>query len=109
MGPNKSILDIFPTELLSIIKSHIPLEDLRTNVCFYRACHLFAALFGPETTQLSFWESSCLLSGLGCLPGETPHSISWKSIAFECIDMDGFCDHPECGGARLNANGECNP
>ena len=107
-GHSRSILTIFPTELLAIIKSNIPQCDLRTNVCFYKTCERFADLFGSETDQSAFWEGACLLSGIGLLGDtESPHSASWKEIAFECIETDGFCGHPECGGARLEENGTC--
>lgn len=101
----KSILEILPTELLAVIRSNIPQEDLRTNVCFYNTCPRFASLFGSEMAQNTFWEGACLLSGLGCLPGELPRRVSWKSIALDVIERDGFCDHPECGGNRLESNG----
>ncbi len=101
----KSVFSVLPIELLAFIKSNIPQEDLRTNVCFYKTCHRFASQFGPEATQGTFWEGACLLSGLGCLPDESPRGVSWKSIAFETIEQDGFCEHPECGERRLESNG----
>lgn len=102
---SKSIFSVLPVELLAIIKSNIPQEDLRTNVCFYNTCHCFASLFGSETAQKPFWEGSCLLAGIGLFSDESPRTVSWKSIAFDIIEQDGFCDHPECGGTRLDSNG----
>lgn len=103
--PRSSILQILPVELLSEIKSHIPLHDLFTLVCFYKTCTKFAQLFGSVQTQAKFWESACLLAGLGCLPGERAEEVDWKHVAFDCIERDGSCKHPECGRARLEWNG----
>lgn len=102
-----SILEVFPMELLAEIRSHIPQKDLRTNVCFHNTCPLFASLFGPAEDQRVFWEGACLLVGLGCLPGETPHEVDWKRVALEYIEKDGFCGHPECSSNRLQNNGQC--
>ncbi|KAJ3487683.1 hypothetical protein NLI96_g3362 [Meripilus lineatus] len=102
--PRSSILQILPVELLSEIKSHIPLHDLFTLVCFYKTCTKFAQLFGSVQTQAKFWESACLLAGLGCLPGERAEEVDWKHVAFDCIERDGSCKHPECGRARLEWN-----
>ncbi|CAL1708188.1 unnamed protein product [Somion occarium] len=99
-----SILNVFPTELLSLVKESIPQGDLRTHVCFYKACPSFTALYGDETRQAAFWEGACILAGLGCLPNEAPENVDWKHVAFECIEKDGFCDHPACGGALLDWN-----
>ncbi|KAJ3487685.1 hypothetical protein NLI96_g3361 [Meripilus lineatus] len=103
-GHPRSILEILPVELLSEIKSHISHGDLFTLVCFYKTCTRFAQLFGPAETQAQFWESACLLAGLGCLPGEEPDEVDWKDVAFDCIERDGFCENPECGRALLEWN-----
>ncbi len=91
-----------PPELLSMVKEFIPIEDLRTHVCFYNTCHTVASFYGktPEEEE-AFWKKSCTLCGL-CLVNDE----SWKAVAFECISQDGFCSHPACGGALLDWNGE---
>ena len=109
MAPRTSILDLFPVELLTLIKEAIPQGDIQTHVCFYLSLPpVTSSLYGDEEQEEKFWESACVQAGLGLLPGETlnPQDISWKRIAFECIEFDGFCDHVECGSARLDANGE---
>lgn len=109
--PRASILELFPVELLAMIKDFIPQYDLRTQVCFYEAFPpITSSLYGDEEQEERFWETACVQCGLGLLPEETlnPQDVKWKKIAFECIDNDGFCDHEECGGARLDINGELN-
>ena len=100
-------LDTLPPELLFVIRSHIPLDDLRTLACF--------AMADPRTSshdadaEDEFWMRSCRLAGLSCIHddlNEDGHP-SWKKIAFETITQDGFCELPECGVRRLQANGTC--
>ncbi|KAI0075840.1 hypothetical protein K474DRAFT_1772951 [Panus rudis PR-1116 ss-1] len=91
-----------PVELCLMIKEHIPDEDLRTHVCFHHTCRTFASLYGDEAQQNEFWRRACLLSGLTFAPGDS----SYKDIAFECIEQDGFCSHSHCGGNLLEWNAE---
>ena len=89
-----------PPELLRIVKEHIPVSDLRTHVCYYNTCRAVASFYGTEEQQEAFWRKSCSLCGI-CLVKDT----SWKDVAFDCISKDGFCSHPDCGGALLDWNG----
>ncbi|KAI0785583.1 hypothetical protein C8Q75DRAFT_320276 [Abortiporus biennis] len=95
-----------PNELLSMIKAEIPESDLRTHTCFYNVSRHFAALYGSERNVERFFEKAYILSGLGILPKENHKNISWVDLATQIIIEDGFCDHPECGGSRLDANAE---
>ncbi|KAL4252634.1 hypothetical protein ABKN59_005290 [Abortiporus biennis] len=95
-----------PNELLMMIKEEIPESDLRTHTCFYNACSHFAALYGNERNAERFFEKAYILSGLGLGPDEEPGHISWINLATRIIRQDGFCDHPECGGTRLDENAE---
>jgi len=52
-----------------------------------------------------FWKRACFLAGIGVVSGEDPDLVSWFRIAEECITMDGFCGHPQCGGSLLEYNG----
>lgn len=104
-----SILELFPAELLEMIRKAIPQGDLRAHVCFYLSFPpVTSSLYGDEEQEERFWETACIQSGLGLLPGETgnPHAIRWKDVALECITGDGFCAHQKCGGELLEANGE---
>ncbi|KAI0785567.1 hypothetical protein C8Q75DRAFT_319588 [Abortiporus biennis] len=104
--PASQLFDKLPVELITLIKGSIPKSDLRTHVCFYQTCQMIADLYRSpgDDTEDSFWESACILSGLGCLPHEYPSEVSWKTVAFDLIKNDGFCDHPHCGGTRLEDN-----
>lgn len=95
-------------ELLMLLKDTIPQWDLRSHVCFYKSFPpITSSLYGNEEQEEKFWESSCVQCGLGLLYTETlaPEAVRWKDIAFGCIERDGFCPHPECGGDRLEENG----
>ncbi|CAL1708171.1 unnamed protein product [Somion occarium] len=90
-----------------MLNPHAPcgrISDLRTHICFYKASSRFAALYGDEDQEEAFWESSCILSGLGYIEDEDLNATPWKEVAFDCIEKDGFCAHPQCGGARLEWN-----
>ena len=93
-----------PPELLFLIKSYIPHSDLRTHVCFHSTCRTFASLYGDSSDQAAFWRRACALAGIGWLRSDS----SWRDIAFETIERDGFCAHPQCGGALLDWNGTPN-
>ncbi|KAI0784630.1 hypothetical protein C8Q75DRAFT_809811 [Abortiporus biennis] len=90
----------FPNEILLLIKENIPISDLRTHVCYYHTCRTIAAFYGDESQQAAFWRKSFLHAGLGY----TGLASSYKDLAFECIARDGFCSHPDCGGALLDWN-----
>lgn len=100
-GPIIQLPARLPPELLLIIKEYIPQSDLRTHVCFYSTCRTTASLYGDSGEQAAFWRRSCALAGIGWLRSDS----SWKEIAFETIARDGFCSHPQCGGALLEWNG----
>ncbi|KAI0785569.1 hypothetical protein C8Q75DRAFT_809168 [Abortiporus biennis] len=102
----RNILDSFPGELFLYIKEQIPDCDLRTHVCFYNASPYFAASYGNNENKERLFEKAYIMSGLGILPHEDPKSISWVDLATRIILEDGFCDHPECGGSRLEQNVE---
>lgn len=91
-----------PNELLILIKENIPISDLRTHVCFYHTCRTVAAFYGDTSEQADFWRRSCLLAGITFCRSDA----SYKDVAFECIAKDGFCSHPDCGGALLDWNGD---
>ncbi|GBE87399.1 hypothetical protein BKA93DRAFT_810234 [Sparassis latifolia] len=97
----RSYFDVLPNELLNVIKGNIHKKDLRMHVCFYKSSS--RALYGRD----DFRKKLCWLNGLGLMPGEIYYCVSWRLIAFECIEEDGFCDHPKCGGRRLEQNGAC--
>ncbi|KAI0075382.1 hypothetical protein K474DRAFT_1408927 [Panus rudis PR-1116 ss-1] len=101
-----NIAFLLPTELLYAIKSFISESDFRTNVCFYRADPRFAALYGREEDVRRYWEKLCVEHGIGCTTDEDPDANVdfWRDVAFECIDRDGWCTHPQCGAKRLSAN-----
>ncbi|CAL1708167.1 unnamed protein product [Somion occarium] len=103
MSRPRSIFEVFPVELLAMIKAEIPISDLRTHVCLYKAALRFADLYEDDDEEDEFWQASCILSGIGFIEDEDAWT-TWKSVAFECLDEDGFCKHPQCGGARLEAN-----
>ncbi|KAI0072490.1 hypothetical protein K474DRAFT_1667785 [Panus rudis PR-1116 ss-1] len=94
-----------PPELLHLIKEEIPLTDLRSHVCFFKASPVFAALYGDVTRQERFWERACLSVGLGAPDGDADEEY-WKAVAFECIEKDGWCKHSQCGVNRLQWNAE---
>ncbi|GBE87400.1 hypothetical protein BKA93DRAFT_753989 [Sparassis latifolia] len=100
----KDFLDVFPNELLLMIKARIAETDLRTHVCFYNSSTRIAGMYGNVWEQEEYWKKLCWLNGLGLLPGESCKSVSWKQIAFECVEDDGFCDLPDCGGNALVKN-----
>ncbi|GBE81604.1 hypothetical protein SCP_0313330 [Sparassis crispa] len=93
-----------------MVKEEIPCYDLRTHVCFCRSHQHAGALYGSDDEQEQFWHRACWLSGLGLLPGENPEEVSWRKIAFECVERDGFwSDQPElpvCGGDLLMVNAQ---
>lgn len=43
------------------------------------------------------------------MSNENPKTVDWKRVALDCIEKDGFCEHPECGNTRLETNGEFSP
>ncbi|TCD65604.1 hypothetical protein EIP91_002451 [Steccherinum ochraceum] len=118
-----SILGVLPVplEVMFIFKENISRADLATHVHFYKAFPLLSPeLYGSRKKQRAFWESVCLLNGLGVLdnvefqwPGSrrpvTPSSTNWKKVAFNCIDLCGSCDHPACGIVQLERNGAQSP
>ncbi|TCD65603.1 hypothetical protein EIP91_002450 [Steccherinum ochraceum] len=109
MQPRTSILDLFPVELLTMIKEQIPQSDLRTHVFYYMSFpSITSSLYGNLEEEEKFWETVCVQAGLGLLPGETidPQSVSWRKVAFECISYEGLCDHPACGQELLDANAD---
>ncbi|GBE81606.1 hypothetical protein SCP_0313350 [Sparassis crispa] len=93
-----------------MVKEEIPRYDLRTHVCFCRSHQRVGALYGSDDEQEQFAHRACWLAGLGLLPGENPEEVSWRKIAFECVERDGFwSDQPElpvCGGDLLMVNAQ---
>ncbi|KAI0343510.1 hypothetical protein BDW22DRAFT_1177999 [Trametopsis cervina] len=101
------LLDTLPTELLEYIREDISDDDLRGHVVYYQSCPAVAsAIYHKDDTieEEKLWKRLCRLSGLSLLPEEDPNTVSWKQIAFDTIDRDGFCSHPHCGGAQLREN-----
>jgi hypothetical protein len=103
--PAADSLLCLPNEILLIIKTLIPPWDIRTHVCYFYTCQRIAGLYGNADKQEDFWASACHLAGIGMLPGEHKQTVSWTDIALVCIEDDGFCGHPRCGGALLEHNG----
>ncbi|KAH9933098.1 hypothetical protein B0H21DRAFT_894466 [Amylocystis lapponica] len=106
-----TLIDL-PNEILFQIKGHISASDLRTHVCFYRSDPHISALYAAEPDEEAFWEQACWLAGIGLKHSESPQKLSlsdytWKKIAFDCIEWDGFCDHPQCGNTLLEYNARC--
>ncbi|KAH9910950.1 hypothetical protein B0H21DRAFT_887571 [Amylocystis lapponica] len=94
----------FSNALLLEIRNTIPITDLRTHVCFHKSHKRIAAVYGSYAVQDRFWERACWLSGLGLIRQETLLRVSWKDIAYDCIEKCGFCKHPQCGMALLERN-----
>ncbi|KAH9944699.1 hypothetical protein B0H21DRAFT_449018 [Amylocystis lapponica] len=101
---SSDMLSRIPNELLFEIKKEIPITDLRTHVCFHKTHERIAAQYGSDDVQDKFWERACWLSGLGLMRQETLLRVSWKDIAYQCIEKCGFCKHPKCGMALLERN-----
>ncbi|KAH9933084.1 hypothetical protein B0H21DRAFT_89107 [Amylocystis lapponica] len=106
-----TLIDL-PNEILFQIKGHISASDLRTHVCFYKSYPRISALYAAEHDEEAFWEQACWLAGIGLKHSESPQKLSlsdytWKRIAFDCIERDGFCEHPECGDTLLAHNAIC--
>ncbi|KAI0075380.1 hypothetical protein K474DRAFT_1408365 [Panus rudis PR-1116 ss-1] len=112
-----STLQKLPPEIRLMIKDSIPLTDLRTHVSFYKTSPQFSALYGAdEGRQRAFWASACLAVGIGGPPILGDHGRrmgdmcmgemdwDWRLIAFTCIEVDGWCTHPQCGVSRLEWN-----
>lgn len=99
---------VLPLELLRLIKDSISYGDLRTHVCFYLVCETLGvsvgSLYGRQREQERFWETCCIMSGLGFLPDDKLGEDRWKKVAFQIIQKGGFCDHPGCGGNQLDQN-----
>ncbi|KAI9062753.1 hypothetical protein FKP32DRAFT_1593422 [Trametes sanguinea] len=94
-----------PPEILLNVKALIPLSDVRTHVCFYKAHPSIAALYDSDIKPDVLWRRICWFSGIGELPHDdyaNPHC--WRDIALEVIKKDGFCTHPQCGEALLLYN-----
>ena len=102
----QSLFDRLAVELLAAIRSYIPDDDLRTHVCFCRAYPGMMAIY-DSLYEGQFWKKSCRLVGLSTLPEDRDDAgqVSWKEIAFDTIDRDGFCEHPQCGEHQLRLNG----
>ncbi|TCD65602.1 hypothetical protein EIP91_002449 [Steccherinum ochraceum] len=98
MGHRSGLLDVFPVELLFMIKDHIPEIDLRTHVCF-------SQVLGPASRTVytdAYWEIACVKFGLSLVADE--EEVPWREFAYEIIRRDGFCEHPQCGVRRLEQN-----
>lgn len=93
-----------PLELFMALKSFISPWDLRTHVCYANTCHTVASFYGDEDQQERFWKNLCLSVGIGRTLEDEAGLISWKEIAFDCVAMDGFCQHPGCGVKLLESN-----
>ncbi|KAH9951878.1 hypothetical protein B0H21DRAFT_714656 [Amylocystis lapponica] len=102
--PKHVVFLSLPNELLILVKENIPEWDLRTHVCYHHSCVRIAKLYGDNKEQEIFWRRACWLAGLGCIRDEQSRLVSWTDVAFHCIARDGFCNHPQCGGALLERN-----
>lgn len=100
MEKRMSMLDIFPLELLFLIKDHIPEVDLRAHVCFSQVL----GRASKEVYSDMYWEKACVRFGLTTVGGEDAASTSWRDFTYDIIKRDGFCDHPQCGVRRLEQN-----
>ena len=103
-----SFLDL-PAELGLMIKNAIPASDLRTHVCFYLSSPHCAILYDSDPDPDDFWMRACWSCGIGALDVEFIMQRSWRDIAFECIQADGFCTHPQCGESLLEYNRQSLP
>ena len=104
------LLQLLPIELRFMIKDAIAHDDLRTHVCFYLSHPDVAELYGGSEDQDEFWKRLCWNCGIGLLPGEdAQEEVSWRTIAVDCIQRDGFCMHEDCGEYVLeyNRKGSC--
>ena len=99
------LLHLLPIELRFMIKDAIAHDDLRTHVCFYLSHPDVAELYGGSEDQDEFWKRLCWNCGIGLLPGEdAQEEVSWRTIAVDCIQRDGFCMHEDCGEYVLEYN-----
>ncbi|KAI0070268.1 hypothetical protein K474DRAFT_877397 [Panus rudis PR-1116 ss-1] len=105
MYPRPGVVSL-PLEIFCMVKENIPEMDFRTNVCFYRAHPWFARCYGNEEKQNAYFAKLCITHGIGVKHGEDPERNPdiWRTIAFECIEQDGWCEHPQCGVKRLKQN-----
>lgn len=78
-----SILDILPLDLLLMVKDSIPKSDLRTHVCFHDSFPLVRSrLYGTKQRQQAFWQTACMLSGVGMIKEEEcPDDVDWREVA----------------------------
>ncbi|KAI0367596.1 hypothetical protein BV20DRAFT_551262 [Pilatotrama ljubarskyi] len=94
-----------PLEIFLVIKSCIPVSDIRTHVCFYKTHPHIAALYDSEEDADEFWRRVCWHSGIGALgKDDLEDEHCWRNIALEVIERDGFCTHPQCGQTLLEYN-----
>ncbi|KAI0714137.1 hypothetical protein C8T65DRAFT_607362, partial [Cerioporus squamosus] len=92
-----------PTEVQCLVKDAISPSDLRTHVCFYLSNPSCAALYDSLHDADGFWQHLCWSCGIGMLPAEDLDRVPWREIAIKCIQLDGFCTHPQCGDPSAEA------
>ena len=98
-----------PPELWQLVKAYLEPWDLRTMICLHLADSRFSLLYDWDENTGEIWKLACWYNGIGLLPYEWERddyhdNISWFDIALECIQKDGFCEHPHCGEACLEYN-----
>jgi len=107
-----------------MIKSAIPIWDIRTHIhYFYIAAGILHQTredvdAEPDSVEDKFWSRACFLVGTsitilegyegyegheGCAK---PEFRSWFLIARDCVENDGFCGYPDCGGSLLEYSGK---
>ncbi|KAH8107847.1 hypothetical protein BXZ70DRAFT_16356 [Cristinia sonorae] len=104
MPVRNTILDLFPVELLAMIKEYIPQGQLMTHINFYLSFPpVTPSLYGNDEQQELFWEKACAQAGLGYRQRELNNmqQVSWRRVVWEEIVNHLECDHVECGQGLL--------
>ncbi len=112
-------LEVLPLELISMIfknlgndlVAHVTFSTLRSDI--YDFCYKG---LGPE-----FWRRILRASGISTLSrsvsgiedcsldiedASSEGPDKWETLARECVQHAEICSHPNCGMARIRANGE---
>ena len=105
MLARRNLLDVFPVEMWTIIRSCLS-WDLPTQVSFYLFCEpIREFVYGDQAKLAPFWEKLCVRNGIGISDYEGPKHVDWEDIVWKCWEHSMSCEHPGCGAKRLQMNG----
>lgn len=101
--PPPANLATLPNELLYIIRSYLPYEDLRDHVALQATCRRVRALYERDER---FWERACTASGVGRPWGspDYPYTIgkvTCREVAILAVNHRECCDIPTCQAYRV--------